>query len=305
MNDAYSKLVFRNDDGVYLRLVSEITFYWRGSIIEHKNGLLKFYRRALELIGDGIRFFRTESMSRSRPLKPESLELLPGWLAKTKAKRGIYMLSLESGGDRDEPSEHALYFLADEEETVKTGLIRLLLPPTFMDAGIGAVLPLVRDLASDLAFESGHAGFSVNWDPEGESEDEAARTMTMIGKKYPGVDLNYVDSTIIAFQKSSRPSIKCANWLTFVGGRIAAQLPAPDPLRNALGASCHIHTLGTGLILQAGDRPVLGYPRKSDLSPYVAIGSQLSNFRLQNHPQIFADPDPQSTEEWLARFDHR
>lgn len=306
MKNTYSKLVFSNDEGVYLKLVTDISIYWRGSVFEHAEGVMNFYQQALDLIGHEIKYFRTESMNRPKKIKSTTLELLPHWMINKKKQKGIYMLSLESGLDEYEPSDKAFYFLADEEESTKTGIIRLILPASFMDGGILDVLPLLEKLLVNFNFESGHAGFAVNWDPEGESEDEAARKMAVLAKKYPGIDLNYVDSTVIAFENSSTPSIKCSNWLTMIGSGICSSLPTTSEMRTVLGDVCQIHEIPKGLIFQAGAIPKLGYPDRIEMNPYRMVGGLLADFRLRNHPQIFAESstDEFSTEDWLGRFDH-
>ena len=251
------------------------------------------------------KYFETESMGGSRKLKADTLELLPYWLTSSKARRGIYMLKLESGTRANEPSDKALLFLADEEEELKTGIIRLVLPFSFMDEGASEVLALMKRLVAKLNFESGHAGYSVNWDSDGEAEEEAAGDMLVISKKYPGVDVNYFDSTLIAFQNSNRPCIKCVNWLTFVGADIQKILPAMDQLRTELGEACRIYELANGIIFQAGPAPKLGYPDRHELDPYYRVGNLLSDFRLRDHPQILPDSthDENTTEDWLSRFD--
>jgi hypothetical protein len=305
MSNEKEKLVFSGDDGIYLRLVTDITLYWRGSMFDHAQGIQNFYAKALGVIGSYLKFYRTESMEGSRPLKPDSLQLLPDWFTKRKGKgKGIYMLSLEGGDDRDEPSEHGFYLLADQEEETKVGVVRLILPSWFMDTGYESVANLLAQLVAGFDFDSGHAGFAVNWDPEGEYENEAASQMLMLAKKYPGIDLNYMDSTIIALQRSDAPSIKCVNWLTLAGAPLRQRLPALEDVREELGRSCPVHELPGCWVIQAGPAPVLGYPDRDEMKPYQRVGALLAPVRLQQHPAIFAESDPgYGTDEWLARLD--
>lgn len=305
MQDFNPEIVFVNNEEVYLRLVTEIVLYWRGSIFNHAEGLTHFYKEAMSIIGADLKYFETESMGGSRKLKANTLELLPYWLSNPRSRRSIYMLRLESGARPNEPSDRAFLFLADEEEQLKTGIIRLVLPFSFIDGRVPAMLELVQRLVAKLNFESGHAGYSVNWDPDGDAEEEALRQMRVISKKYPGVDVNYFDSTLIAFQNSTRPSIKCVNWLTLVGNDIQKALPKTDQLRTKSGDMFLLYQLANGLIFQAGPSPKLGYPDRRELELYFQVGSLLSDFRLRNHPQILPDSTygENSTEDWLSRFD--
>ncbi|APR86087.1 Hypothetical protein A7982_11436 [Minicystis rosea] len=298
-------MVFSGDGGVYLRLVTDITLYWRGSMFDHAQGIQSFYAKALRLIGSHLKFYRTESMEGSRPLKADSLQLLPDWFRKRRGKgKGIYMLSLEGGNDKDEPSEHGFYLLADQEEETRVGAVRLILPSRFMDTGYESVANLLAEVVEGFDFDSGHAGFAVNWDPEGEYENEAASQMLMLAKKYPGIDLNCMDSTIIALQHSGAPAIKCVNWLTLMGKGLQQRLPALEEVRKELGSVCPVHELPGCWVIQAGPSPALGYPDKDEMTPYRRAGSLLASLRLQRHPAIFAESDPgYGTGEWLARFD--
>lgn len=305
MNQDPAKLIFSSDDQIYLRVVTDITLYWRGSMFDHAQGIQNFYDKALGLIGNYFQFYRTESMEGSRPLKADSLQLLPNWFANRKGGgKGIYMLSLEGGTNRDEPSEHGFYLLADQEEETKVGIVRLILPSWFMDSGYESVANLLGELTAGFDFDSGHAGFGVNWDPEGEYEDEGARQMSMLARKFPGIDLNYMDSTIIALEQADGPSIKCVNWLTIVGAALQPRLPSLEEVREELGDDCPVHVLASDWVLQAGPAPKLGYPDKDEMKAYRKVGSLMASTRLPNHPQIFASTDPAyETDDWLARFD--
>ena len=216
------------------------------------------------------------------------------------------MLEIEGGQHPNEPSEYGFHFLADEEEETKVGIIRVVLPFAAMNEGGLSLLPTLEELIGPLEFESGHAGYSINWDSRGDWEEEAAVRMGVIAKRYPGVDLNDYNSTIIAFQGSSRPSIKCVNWLTLVGSDIRDALPRSEALGEQLGNECIVRELPQGLIFQAGERPGLGVANKPEsLGPYCRVGELLADFRLLDHPQIIAPSSPgeDPTEDWLARFD--
>jgi hypothetical protein len=273
-------------------------------MFEHATGLVHFYREAMKTIQTSLTYFATDDGG-ARPLRSDTLDMLPYWLENPRANRGIYSLSLESGSRPNEPSDKAFFFLADEEEEVKTGIIRLVLPPAFVEGKASDVLDLVTRLVDKLEFESGHAGYSVNWDQASDTDEEVTKELGVIAKKYPGVDVNYFNSTLIAFQNSTTPSIKCVNWLTLIGQEIRESLPPPADLSKDLGEQCRVQELTHGLVLQAGSNPTLGYPERDELEPYRQVGRILAEFRLTRHPQILPVPVPgeDPTEDWLSRFD--
>lgn len=300
------KLIYSNENNILIRLVKEIIIYWKGSIFTQADGILNFYSEVMNIIGKDLKYFETESMGGARKIKTDTFELLPYWLTSDRSKkRGIYMLKMESGTKANEPSDKAFFFLADEEEDIKTGMIRLVLPFNYLDGNESELIELVKRLVSKLDFESGHVGYSVNWDPDGENEEDAANEMLIISKKYPGIDVNYFDSTLIAFQNSIKSSIKCVNWLTIIGADIRKQLPGSEKLKLELSPDASIYELKNGLIFQAGPEPSLGYPDKHQLDSYYRVGHLLSDFRLSDHPQILPDSTrgENATEDWLNRFD--
>lgn len=308
MKDLDRSFAWGIEGEISLRLVTDVTVYWRGSIVEHAEGLRHFFDESMRIVGEHVTYYATESMENARRRRPDTLDLLPHWLTDSKARRGIYMLSLESGDRPNEPSDRGFFFLADEEEEVKTGIIRLILPATFMDGGGPDVVPLVSRLVSELEFESGHAGFSVNWDRQGEYEDETAAEMAVLAKTYLGVDVNDYDATVIAYQNSTSASIKCVNWLTLLGADLRSRVGGAERLRQELGDACDVHELPTGLVVQAGPVPEIGAPAaRNALDAYYRVGSTLADFRLRNHPQIVPDATSgeNATEEWLSRFDSR
>src|SRR4030095_1658971 len=110
MNEAeavFEKLDFRDEGIPYLRPCLELTLYWSGPAFERRAEIVKFYRQSLDFVRDGLKFFSTETMRAARPLKKDTLDLIPFWFQETASGRDIYMLFLESGTSPDEPSDSA------------------------------------------------------------------------------------------------------------------------------------------------------------------------------------------------------
>jgi hypothetical protein len=291
----------REQDGeVYAKLCLDLTIYWRGSAFDRVDGILHFYERAMKEIGSALKFYETGTMSGAKPLRKDALEMLPTWLGK-KRRRDIYMLNLESGAHRAEPSDRNFYFAADEEDDEPLGVMRLALPIDRAKKPDDYV-KLVEDLVRDLNFESGHAGYALNWDSRGDMAGEALMHMMAVAGRYYGVDLFELDVTLVSMRQTKPAGIKCVNWLTLLGTELAALAGGVDALTTKLPKPCRVVPLPTGILIRAGDRPTLGDRQENaDLSAYAAVGRVLAPFRFVNHQPLFGDED--TTNRWLSRFD--
>lgn len=295
------------DDADVAVLCGDVTVYWRGSAFDRVEGLLHFYDTALAGIREHVRYYETETMGELRPIRRDTLELLSHWLRNPKAKRGIMALLLESATKVDASSDRALSVFCDEDEPPHMGFIRLVMPAALMAASPAAFVDTVKHMVSKLDFESGHAGFSINWEPRGQHSDDVEVFLRRLAKKHPGVDIPEPNTTLIAMQDYGAPSLKCVNWLTLLGAELSAALAAEfgnvQVIQQALPAPCRVEPLPTGLLFTAGEAPLLGDRSKPEaLLPYHAVGRLLSGLRVPEHAPLFLD-DEEASDDWLRRFD--
>ena len=287
--------------------VAELTLYWRGSIAERSAALEGVVRRMLGDIGPALRFFETGEMAGGKPLRTDTLETIPFWLRQKHVRPDIYWMRLESGAKRDDPSDQALLFLADEEDDVRMGALRLALPPAVLVERPEAFVDRVAYYVGDLAFESGHAGFGINWDQRGEDALEAKRQEGEIAARFHGVDFFNLDVTLVAMRLAARPVIKRAGWLTLLGSDITRQLGGERVLASSLPSGCRVRPLSLGLVVQAGPEPTIGGPiQHVDLQYYKAVGELLEPWRVKEHENLFSAATPSGengTALWLSRFD--
>lgn len=308
VNTEKYNLEFRNDEGEFLKLCVDLTIYWKGSVFDHVEGILDFYEQVLKVITKDVKYYTTETMEGARKIKADTLELVPFWFSKSKKKRGLYILSLEGGEQADILSDIGFYLCADEESDVKTGTMRLILPADYASQPQEFV-EMVRSLVRKLDFESGHAGFAVNWFPTADSADDALGVFPIIARRYPGIDLSDIDITLYAISSASEPGIKCINWLTLLGANLFTSIGGIESLRKQLPNDCPIYELDNGGgIIQAGKCPDIGDKNSNtQLSAYKAVGHILAPLRLQEHPDFIGAtstmPYEDITTEWLARFD--
>jgi hypothetical protein len=293
------QLTLRQDNAIYLQPCLDIVLYWSGTPFERSDGIVAFYERSLELVGKGLKFFKTETMGSPKPVKKDTLGLMPFWFKETESRRDIYTLSLESGASRDEPSDRAFSMAA----APGMGYVRLMLPVSFVAESPQPFLELASSLSETLPYDFGQAGLSVNWKRRGGFGRPAMLAMTSMASRHPGFDLAdpYCSMFIVT------QGIKCVNWLTFLGPTYVDQLGGVDRLKKNAGADVLVKALANGAMVQAGPAPAAGDVNRRDTLPvYHAAGKLLAPVRSKQHPPMFGPDgfaDGEITDRWLARFD--
>jgi hypothetical protein len=295
----HEKLSYRADSSVRIKFCLDITLFWSGSVFDHSDGIISFYQQCLDVLRGSFTYFRTETMARSRPLKIDTLDLLPFWLRGTKSTRKIYFLFLESGSIPDEPSDRAFVLNAIPSK----GYVRLILPPSLISESVAPYLDLARNVGHTVSYDFGHAGFAINWDHPDNNKIGVLRLMNSLGHRYPGLDISYPFCTKYIASKG----IKCVNWLTFLNADYCDRLGGLPGLRKKFDESVVIHDVENGVMIQAGPVPEIGdVNRQRNLPIYHQVGKELAPIRCKEHPAIFGPtgfPDKEATEEWLSRFD--
>lgn len=297
------ELTFINegDTEPFARLCIEATFYWRGSMYGHAAPLVAAYRRALDAVKAGIVWFESGSMTGAKKLKADSLDMVPFWLTKAKKREDIHIMRLKGGLTADDPFDVGLDFFSDEEEDPPMGALSVVLPCAAAEKP-QELLTLVGELAASAPFESGHCGYSLSWDPGGDSATDAQARMPGIAGRFLGVDLPKLNATAGSLQRSAMPALKTVQWLTYLGAPLVARLGGARAAKTMLASVAHVHDAGSGLLVQAGVAPTLGDTnRQMDVSAMRAVGKALAPLRVKNHAPIFGTRD--QTADWLARFD--
>jgi len=293
------KLTYQEEGFVYMKPCLEITLYWSGSVFDRSDDILRFYRQCLDVVGGSLGYFRTETMTRSRPLKKDTLDLLPFWFRGTKSRRDIYMLFLESGSAPDEPSDRAFALNAIPGK----GYVRLILPTSFISESVAPYVDLARNIGQMVSYDFGQGGFAINWDHPGNNKRRVLRVMNSLANRYPGLDMSHPFCTKYIASKG----IKCANWLTFLNTDDCDRLGGLPALRKKFDKSVVIHDAKNGVMIQAGPLPEIGdVNRQKNLPIYHQVGKELAPIRCTEHPPIFGPggvADKQATEKWLSRFD--
>ncbi|HSN96947.1 MAG TPA: type VI immunity family protein [Candidatus Nanopelagicales bacterium] len=108
--------------------------------------------------------------------------------------------------------------------------------------------------------------------------------------------------------------MKGVNWLTVVGDHLLAELGGVDVVCDRLGKLDErfmVHRYEGGVVIQAGERPVLGDAERGSWPElYVKLSKFLKPIRISRHcPFQYAGDgerfDLESSQAWLRRFDDK
>jgi len=274
---------------------AETIIYWRGSVFERVEGVNHFYRTALQTIRETVKWYETESMGEVRPVQANTFDLLPRWLKEPRSRRGMMGLKLESGDRAESSSNMSFSIFCDEEDPQPMGYIRLVTPSGALERDPNAFLHTSLNLAERLTFESGSAGYSINWDRNSDLAPSAEQYVSRIAATYLGVEIEDPNTTLISLQNSERPAFKRVNWITFLGQNLTSVAGFPQ-FDNGVGI--RVHNLPNGSAVVAGAVP----HRSGDLVAYHSVGRSLAPFRVREHAALFGSDDDKS-EHWLSTFD--
>jgi hypothetical protein len=303
LESSFAALTRTRDDVVFMRPCLDLTCYWRGSAFEHAQGILRFHQRCIDLIGARLTSYKTETMASPKPLKKDSLELVPFWFTGTRSRRDIYMLYLESSAFIANVSDGAFALHAIEAEDESLGYARIVVPPEAALSHPERFVQLALDLVAELRFDFGHGGFGLNWLAAPRFDDDVRTVLGNLRTRYAGLDLSDPGST----KYCAGSGIKCANWLTLLSTEQVESLGGVEAIAQTVGKEVTLHPLPHGLLIQAGPQPELGdVNRREALLLYRRVGRLVAPLRSEIHPPFLKVDGVVSegdTDEWLARFD--
>jgi hypothetical protein len=303
MTKGYDEFVYETDGTIYLRLCVAITVYFEGKVEDHAVGVRHFYATALERIGAHVRFYQTDSMRKPKPVKDRSADAMAALLHFGEKVPMFYKLYLESEDASQAASRYSITVYTNRLKA--GGALRLAVPVEEVLDREDRFVALAGELTRKLAFASGYGGFSFNRAEESDLEGIGRNKSAALSHRWYGIDIEQLSTTIYAIARG----LKSAGWLTLVGSKLLDALGGTDALQRALPAEALVHPLPSGVLIQAGPRPLLGdVNRKEDLQLYRAVGRVLAPVRSPGHPiylykSAAEGEDDGWTQKWLARFD--
>lgn len=127
-------------------------------------------------------------------------------------------------------------------------------------------------------------------------------------RRHPGLD--FFDPLDFSLEvESVHNRIKSVNWLTVLGDAVLAELGGLQAAKSALEPECTIHQYDGGIVIQAGEIPVLGDTHQEDIPElYRRVARFTKPVRFGSYSaslfRVF-EPMDGATEakRWVARFD--
>lgn len=174
------------------------------------------------------------------------------------------------------------------------------LPSEYLEAyGPARVRQIALELASELPFNSGHAGLSLHFF-EGLLTAEEHRLVRDLAFRYPGVDVPALQKTF----RSIDTRVKGVHWLTFLGQPVLGELGGITGLRARLhfGGGKVQEMEGERAVLTLGEWPEAGDSEKGEKLPaYRELAKVLE-------PWLYRAPEPfwsRGTLEEMGRWERR
>jgi hypothetical protein len=286
-------------DGVdLLRLALGLVVYFSGDPASHRRGLTAAVDAAWPQVAPGIRSFQTTNMKRPKATKDGKAVLLQ--MLDEPPSEVYNYVSVDNRRDLNEAPDCCITIVGAAYRSSGYFLYRV---PAKEDGSDQAMLAAALKIAAQWDFAHGYAGYTLAYNAIGPKAILPKRMSFAIGMRHPGIDLPSADNTQAAIEQV----IKRVNWLTLLGPEWAARAGS----LNGLGRQpdVRVHKPGTGVVIQAGDAPLIGDTnRKDTCEAYRRVGKALRPIRSTAHPAFVFGPadfmgSAEKTQTWLSSLD--
>ena len=307
--------------------------------ITEDTGVLDFYHRTREALGDRITYYQAESMKGYSRLTARGESMVPTWFTKPRIGKVDYYMSLSDGDPNAAVSastiELSIFRRPAQEITaevkadwqVNFGEKKRII--THPGSFLRVTLPLDHPLADPakavdwfLDFSllktgrifAGHCGYALNYygqPVESTLYEPAKKALASLVMRYPGLGWNggAVLPRILRYEPGQNdfvPLIKRANWLTVACDKTLDCIGGRALFQNLAGgeSALTLIQLEHGLAIQAGPEPQIGDLGHRDFLPlYRRVASALRAIRIPELDGAGAGFMRIATNEWLNALD--
>ncbi|MEQ5834794.1 type VI immunity family protein [Marinobacter sp. NFXS9] len=314
MDDLKPPITVEDADGVMLKLCLKVEIYFRNAWHpDTRRALLDVFNEYREYFGADFQWTTNPNTGRWKSLKKTPYPYPDEWLADVPQDEE-WEFVFHGGKRKTDASDIDFVALGcrgyeNEEEaplSVEGELSYLYCHfPIDFFADRDEKLPGVfRRWCSRLNAEQAYAGFGLAMSHGYETRVEPL--VYQMGERFPGLNIG----SDTAHSRYLVDSIKTPNWLTALCLPYVDQLGGEAALRQLLPDGW-VSAYDGGLIVQAGDKPLLGDAEQGlDVAPYRLAAQVFRPIRSTNHGGIaFGRVDgkkvyhTQEYRAWLARFD--
>lgn len=306
-------------------------------------GLLDFYHRCREALGDRITHYQAASMKAFSRLDARGNAMVPTWFSQPRRGKVDYYMTMSEGDPNEEVGASRIeldVFRRPASEWTPEGEAKELAKrekafdnkrfiPPLLASRLRVTLPIDHLLAEPdrlrewaLCFEiirtgsvfSAYVSYALNyyqqaaqWNLYAPAEQLLASTCL----QHPGFDWDGggLIPRVLRFQPSPPsflPLVKRAAWLNVICDKTVTFLGGRDSMRSRLRdePAISVHDLQHGVAIQAGPTPQVGDLGHRDFVPLVRrVAGDLRPVRVREIDGLGGGFMKDATNDWLSAFD--
>ena len=258
----------------------------------------------LKTIGNSLRWGSDRATKRPRAIAGTNILSPRQWLGGVNPVDGM-SLTAHGGQKIKDAAPHFVQFFARKLTPGQLSYFTFGLPFEWIATHEAAAFPtLVVQLCEILKPIHGYAGLAVIPFVNLDRSEAAFGAVTALAARFRGLEVDIPWSHAIYLAKEDR--IKGINWLSIIDRERIERLGGSEALTAALGAGILRYPFSTGVVIQAGPRPLLGDVHLQEPMPhYTQVARALKPIRIDSILSLSSPHgfDRDRTDKWLARFD--
>ncbi len=292
-------------DRVYLRNGINLAFFIDHPVHEISGALIELLERFVQYVPQNkLKWAVTSATSEEWvEIDAKTIPRIKAALAPPGArKRKLTAFRLnDSGADAPGYSFRLLGKPMDEEWPDAVTHIQMTFPlDVIVDEQLEKFVSLIREFAILVSPVSGYCSPALQY-----SElhiEEAFHEIRGIAKQHPGYDVQVNDMTYLDIDKK----VRGARWISFLGAELLAILGGTEVLKQRLHKHITIETIGSGLMIRAGESPEIGDINQQIDTPLLKdVAKLLEPITLFGEVDLlsyFANFDDNILRQWERRF---
>lgn len=281
--------IYTGRDGhILARGALGLTAYLARPELWARGGADRIFRRFLDIVPrDRLTFLSTSLMPVWRGIDERALPDVIDTLSYAGVLRGVrHLFWMRVANDPGAPALGFTYTEIDPTRTERAGVLEITLPETWDPH---ALFELALEIVNTAPVHSLVGGYVFRYDVHDESR--AFHQIYRWASRYLGMDVQKADDMAWLAPRA----LPGSNWLTYVGGSVAAAASIDLSQLRGLGDDVAAIDVADGLMLRAGDAPMKGDVNRMRFPfAYAKVARALDPW--------FADPPP---EFWGAFFQQR
>ncbi|CAN5718466.1 hypothetical protein BH11PSE13_BH11PSE13_11380 [soil metagenome] len=254
-------------------LVFSIVIYSREPFRKQGDALVTLQKRFWDLCGhERDWYYASENMARHKALTPRTLGMIASWTKSSAPLREFVSLEIKQGEPFNVASRLKFQVQGTEPGSASyddgdANLLSFTFPAAWARDRQEEMRTLAVEVFSSMPVVCGQAGYTFELSRY--YETGAAAHAWLQSMRYRGIDIAQptVDRAAVATD-----GLKGVNWLTMLGPAMAKEVGLIGGSRSGLPRSIVLEQLATGVLIEAGGRPLIGdASMRNDLTDNKAI----------------------------------